>query len=220
MAMAPMEAIGWASNIGVQVTPPFVVFQTPPPTVPNKYSFGLPGKPVAATTRPPRNGPIMRHCISGNDGAAGSWENARRAANEKTRAVENRTTKGKRRSSWLFLIFIFESGCGVYTIAFGRQSVGKPHGCARRTQIFRGHIQSAVVIADDMIRRASLVKKNPKRSSSLRSERRPLQKHLQISREVQSRAKYWSIDCASLITWSGLEFQFCPRSTNWHRGRV
>ena len=66
--MAPMEAIGCASKIGSQVRPPLSVFHTPPPTEPNKYSLALPGTPVTGTTRPPRNGPIMRQCISGKEG--------------------------------------------------------------------------------------------------------------------------------------------------------
>src|SRR5580700_1341203 len=68
-----MEAMGSASKIGSQVLPPFVVFQTPPPTAPKKYSLGLPGTPVTGITRPPRNGPIMRHRISGKEGAGDCW---------------------------------------------------------------------------------------------------------------------------------------------------
>ena len=33
-AIAPMEEIGWLSKIGSHVTPPLVVFHTPPPTPP------------------------------------------------------------------------------------------------------------------------------------------------------------------------------------------
>ena len=66
MAIAPMEAVGSASKMGRQVRPAFSVFHTPPSTAPNRYSLGLPGTPSAGSTRPPRNGPIRRHCISGN----------------------------------------------------------------------------------------------------------------------------------------------------------
>src|SRR5437016_10258251 len=51
------------SKIGVQFWPPSVVFQTPPATAPKYQVSGSPGTPWIASARPPRNGPICRHCI-------------------------------------------------------------------------------------------------------------------------------------------------------------
>src|ERR1019366_2396300 len=59
---APIEAIGRPSKIGDHVTPASVVFQIPPPTEPKKKVAPSPGTPATATTRPPRNGPIILHC--------------------------------------------------------------------------------------------------------------------------------------------------------------
>src|ERR1035437_4894544 len=50
------------SKIGYHVVPALVVFQTPPSGSPMKNVPGLPITPLTAETRPPRNGPIMRHC--------------------------------------------------------------------------------------------------------------------------------------------------------------
>src|SRR6187401_2618429 len=60
MAMAPMVPPKNRSLIGVHVSPPSVVFITPPPVVPNQYSLGLATDPAAATERPPRSGPTSR----------------------------------------------------------------------------------------------------------------------------------------------------------------
>src|SRR5712691_843251 len=51
------------SKSGVQFWPPSVVFQTPPATPPKYHVSGSPGTPSIASARPPRNGPICRHCI-------------------------------------------------------------------------------------------------------------------------------------------------------------
>src|SRR5437764_2812267 len=51
------------SKIGVQFCPASVVFQTPPATPPKYQVSGSPGTPSIASARPPRNGPICRHCI-------------------------------------------------------------------------------------------------------------------------------------------------------------
>src|SRR5687767_10973781 len=59
-AIAPMVPPKWRSLIGVQVSPPSVVFMTPPPVVPNQYSLGRATDPLTATDRPPRNGPTSR----------------------------------------------------------------------------------------------------------------------------------------------------------------
>src|SRR5919108_2772916 len=45
MAIAPMVPPKNRSLIGVQVSPPSVVFITPPPVVPNQYSLGLATEP-------------------------------------------------------------------------------------------------------------------------------------------------------------------------------
>jgi len=46
--------------MGDQLRPALEVFPMPPPTEPKKKILGSPGTPVAATARPPRNGPIIR----------------------------------------------------------------------------------------------------------------------------------------------------------------
>src|SRR5580692_320719 len=106
MAIAPMEAIGSASKMGRQVRPAFAVFQTPPPTAPKRYSLGLPGTPSAGRTRPPRWGPIMRHCISGKRGCESSCcENA--CCGQKIAATEANATKNDARNLWEVFIVCF-----------------------------------------------------------------------------------------------------------------
>src|SRR5438105_6646440 len=61
--MAPIDEISSLSNCGVQFCPPSVVFQTPPATPPKYHVSGSPGTPSIASSRPPRKGPICRHCI-------------------------------------------------------------------------------------------------------------------------------------------------------------
>src|SRR5438270_2897866 len=51
------------SKSGVQFCPASVVFQTPPATPPKYHVSGSPGTPSIARARPPRKGPIWRHCI-------------------------------------------------------------------------------------------------------------------------------------------------------------
>src|ERR1700730_9281498 len=60
-AIAPIDATGCLSKIGVQFPPPSVDFHTPPATPPKKYVFGSPGMPATASDLPPRYGPIRRH---------------------------------------------------------------------------------------------------------------------------------------------------------------
>src|SRR6266404_5633473 len=55
------------SKTGVQFCPPSIVFQTPPATPPKYQVFGSPGTPSIVSARPPRNGPICRHCIPLNN---------------------------------------------------------------------------------------------------------------------------------------------------------
>ena len=52
------------SVTGAQVSPPSVVFHSPPPTAPKYASFGRPFTPLTAIERPPRAGPMLRHCVA------------------------------------------------------------------------------------------------------------------------------------------------------------
>src|SRR5436853_6606049 len=61
--MARMEEMSALSNKGDQFWPPSIVLQTPPATEPNDQVSGSPGTPSIASARPPRKGPICRHCI-------------------------------------------------------------------------------------------------------------------------------------------------------------
>src|SRR5437588_8535906 len=62
-----MDEISCLSKSGVQFAPPSTVFQAPPATAPKYQVFGSPGTPSIARARPPRNGPIWRHCIPLNN---------------------------------------------------------------------------------------------------------------------------------------------------------
>src|SRR6516162_2205920 len=66
-AMAPIAEMSSLSNNGAQFCPPSTVFQTPPATPPKYQVSGSPGTPSIASARPPRNGPICRHCIPLNN---------------------------------------------------------------------------------------------------------------------------------------------------------
>src|SRR5436190_22085295 len=61
--MAPIDEMSSLSKSGVQFCPPSIVFQTPPATPPKYQVSGSPGTLSIASARPPRNGPIWRHCI-------------------------------------------------------------------------------------------------------------------------------------------------------------
>ena len=61
MATAPIEPPKKSSEIFFQDWPPFLVCQTPPPVPPKRAKNLLPGTPVAAADRPPRNGPMFRY---------------------------------------------------------------------------------------------------------------------------------------------------------------
>src|SRR5437763_719836 len=58
-----MDEMSCLSKSGVQFAPPSSVFQTPPATPPKYQVSGSPGTPSIASARPPRNGPIWRHCM-------------------------------------------------------------------------------------------------------------------------------------------------------------
>src|SRR3954452_3850639 len=63
-ATAPTDALfTWPSVTGAHASPPSVVFQSPPPTAPKYASRGRPLTPDTAIERPPRSGPMLRHCI-------------------------------------------------------------------------------------------------------------------------------------------------------------
>src|SRR5437879_13275999 len=65
--MAPIDEMSSLSKSGVQFCPPSDVFQTPPATPPKYQVSDSPGTPSIASARPPRNGPICRHCIPLNN---------------------------------------------------------------------------------------------------------------------------------------------------------
>src|SRR3989442_5671071 len=58
--IAPIVPPKYLSVAGSHVLPPSVVLNTPPPVVPNQYSFGRAADPATATLRPPRKMPISR----------------------------------------------------------------------------------------------------------------------------------------------------------------
>ena len=61
-ATAPTDALrDLAVGDRRPVSPPSVVFHSPPPTAPKYASFGRPFTPPTAIDRPPRSGPMLRH---------------------------------------------------------------------------------------------------------------------------------------------------------------
>src|SRR5688572_16749658 len=61
IAMAPVDAHGYESNVGRKVMPPFVVFHTPPAAAETK-NVADPGIPSMSVTRPSKlAGPTVRH---------------------------------------------------------------------------------------------------------------------------------------------------------------
>src|SRR5438105_11355122 len=65
--MAPIDEMSSLSKRGDQFCPPSIVFQTPPATPPKYHVSGSPGTPSIVSARPPRKGPICRHCIPLNN---------------------------------------------------------------------------------------------------------------------------------------------------------
>src|SRR6185437_4645868 len=62
-ATAPTDALAICPSVtGAQSSPPSVVFQSPPPAAPKYASCGRPLTPLTAMDRPPRSGPMLRHC--------------------------------------------------------------------------------------------------------------------------------------------------------------
>src|SRR5687767_14852115 len=60
-ATAPTDALRICPSVtGAHVSPPSVVFHSPPPVAPKYASFGRPRTPLTAMERPPRSGPIER----------------------------------------------------------------------------------------------------------------------------------------------------------------
>src|SRR5438128_11743297 len=88
-ATAPTDELWiWPSVTGAHVSPPSVVFQSPPPVWPEYASFGRPFTPVAAIDRPARAGPMLRHWyafrIAGSREAGAEGVCAVGAANTRT----------------------------------------------------------------------------------------------------------------------------------------
>ena len=50
--MSPIEETGWSSKMGLNVTPPSSVFQTPPDAAATYTVLGSPGIPSTSVTRP------------------------------------------------------------------------------------------------------------------------------------------------------------------------
>ena len=60
-ATAPTDALLICPSVtGGQLSPPSVVFQSPPPTAPKYATLGWPFTPLTAIERPPRSGPMLR----------------------------------------------------------------------------------------------------------------------------------------------------------------
>src|ERR1051326_6079255 len=60
-ARAPIACTGMLSNTGVLVTPPSVLFHTPPEAEPKQSVSESPGTPATAEIRPPLAGPMKRN---------------------------------------------------------------------------------------------------------------------------------------------------------------
>ena len=90
-AMAPIEPAGWPSKMGFQVRPASSVSQTPPSTAPNQKCRASPGMPATVSTRPPRNGPIRRHCRAWMSEAGTAAKAAEPAASASNAQANTRT---------------------------------------------------------------------------------------------------------------------------------
>src|ERR1700736_2480644 len=88
--IAPTDATGCLSKIGVQFPPPSVDFHTPPAAPPKRYVFGSPGIPVTASERPPRYGPINRHLRPLKRVSGTVWADAAAAINRVARNVRSK----------------------------------------------------------------------------------------------------------------------------------
>src|SRR5919109_375961 len=59
---APTDELEICPSVtGAHSVPPSVVFHSPPPVAPKKYSFGRAELPATAIERPPSCGPTLRH---------------------------------------------------------------------------------------------------------------------------------------------------------------
>src|SRR5580700_3795346 len=112
-----MEAIFCPSNIGCQVLPALVLFQTPPATAPKYQVAESPGTPLTATTRPPRNGPIWRHFMPPSKAGSMSGAAALHSHGASTSTTRVATDETNRR-----VIFFYSIEGGAYrtgTCGFG-----------------------------------------------------------------------------------------------------
>src|SRR5436305_1171709 len=82
----------YLSVTGAHDCPALMDLKTPPPVVPIQNSSGRDGLPVAATDRPPRNGPTSRQRSPANATES-------RCAARPVRAIEERTVE--RRKDWI-----------------------------------------------------------------------------------------------------------------------
>ena len=84
-ASAPIELTGLSSNVGRNVTPPFVLFQTPPAAGATKSVLDGNGMPVMSAIRPSKwAGPTLRHRMPASVVESTPW--AARAAGAARRA--------------------------------------------------------------------------------------------------------------------------------------
>src|SRR5262245_36267112 len=89
-AMAPTEELAICPSVtGVHDVPPSMVFHRPPPVAPKKYSNGREGDPAAAIDRPPRSGPMLRHCSA----SSGTGRMAARDCAKDVTAANDANTK-------------------------------------------------------------------------------------------------------------------------------
>src|SRR5215218_3962900 len=90
-AMAPIDATGWSSNTGVQVSPPLTDFQTPPAAAPAYITSGLDSTTSMAGTRPLMvAGPIDRaFSPASRSGSTGAAANAPQGTNASAASAED-----------------------------------------------------------------------------------------------------------------------------------
>src|ERR1700727_2439772 len=98
-AIDPIDPVGCPSNIGFQVCPKSVVFQTPPFVAAIKNTFGCAGIPSTATVRPALKGPTSLYFISAkrSAGTFARFGAAARCARTAEAATKDNTTTALRR---------------------------------------------------------------------------------------------------------------------------
>src|SRR2546430_12845994 len=118
--MAPIDEMSSLSKRGDQFCPPSIVFQTPPATPPKYHVSGSPGTPSIVSARPPRNGPICRHCIPLNNFSSiapagvgvGDGVAARQIEPTKTKP-EKKAKAGKRKRNVDVIIRLRSESCAT-----------------------------------------------------------------------------------------------------------